>query len=154
MAEETRPEIVATRQAETTNDSAFATNTQPGPKAANAAPPTAGPIRKPTFPPRATVPFAQASSSGSTSVATAAFDAATNGDSTAAATKASRMRVPGECAHHNEAKQTAPTRSEATITRRRSNRSPSDPAIGVSTPRVPKVTRNASETIAAEWVSR
>src|SRR5690349_18325670 len=127
-------------------------NTAGTPAAAMRSPPAAGPTTNPRLRPNEIVPFAQARSSGSTRFGTAASAAALKGDDVSAARKASVSSDDVERANASAAKQAPPARSETTITVRRSNRSPSDPASGVATARVPKENRSAAATHAADPV--
>src|SRR5436309_13435493 len=82
------------------------------------------------------VPLAHARSSVATRFGTAALTAGKNGDSVAEARKARVNNESGDLANASPPKHAAPNRSDAIITRRRLNRSPSDPARGVSRPSV------------------
>src|SRR5438309_11688306 len=127
-------------------------NTAGTPSAATRSPPAAGPTTNPTLRPNEIVPFAQAGSDSSTRFGIAASAAELKGDDEGAARNASTSKEAGDRADASAATHAAPARSEATITMRRSNRSPSDPASGVATASVPKEHRSAPDTHAAEPV--
>ena len=82
----------------------------------------------------------------------AAEDAERKGASATADRKAKVSNSQGACTRAMAKKQAAPARSEAIITRRRSNRSPSAPAKGLTKPMVPKVRKRAAATHAADPV--
>jgi hypothetical protein len=138
--------------AETTNDTAFSPNTAPAPIVPTSAPPISGPIKMPTLRPTPSRPFAHAIRSSSTRFGMAAADAARNGDSASADRNATNNNHTGSCTNAIAAKQTAPARSDTTITRLRSKRSPSVPANSPTNPTVPNVRNSAAATHAAEWV--
>ena len=98
------------------------------------------------------MPFAHARSSSPTRLGMAAEDAERNGDSATADRKANNSSSHGARTVAIAKKQAAPARSEAIITFRRSNRSPSAPANGLANPVVPNVRNRAAATHAAEPV--
>jgi len=82
----------------------------------------------------------------------AAEDDERKGASATADRKAKVRSSHGAWARAMTKKQAAPARSEAIITRRRSNRSPRAPAKGLTKPVVPKVRKRAAATHVAEPV--
>ena len=149
---ENRPRTVATTSAESTNESAFRPKTIPAPMTASSTPPTAGPSMIPAFAPTWTRPFAQARSSLPTRFGIAACEADQNGVSTTAVTNPIASRSAGSSTNAIAPNAAAPARSEAIITFRRSNRSPSTPPSGANSPLAPNVSRSDADSHAADPV--
>ena len=90
--------------------------------------------------------------SPSTRFGIAAAEADQNGTSTTAEKNANRIRSDGACASPMHRKNSAPSRSDQIITRRRSNRSPRVPAKMPTNPVTPNVRSSVAESQAAECV--
>jgi len=139
-----RPFTEKTSTAETRNDAAFAWKATVAPKVATSNPPHAAPINIPADELAETTPFAHPRRSAGTIIATSALDAGENGASAmeAAADNATSTTKLPACAIAK--KHAAAATSEAIMTRRRSKRSPSDPAHGLTATRAAKAAISAA----------
>jgi hypothetical protein len=145
--------VTIVRTSEITNETAFTANTQVGPALATMSPPISGPTAMPAWTPTVMRLFAHAmSSSRSTRFGIAARDAEKNGSSLIAEPNASTIRSSGSSTKTIAMKNADANASDAIITLRRSNRSPSAPANGPRIPATPNVSNSDSACIPGEWV--
>ena len=116
------------------------------------APPANGPASAPAVPPTVSVEFARASSPSGARAGRAALEAGTSGAATSAATTLSPTSAAGAETSAIATKQSAPSRSEQTITARRSWRSAIVPASGLANAGVAKEANATAATQVADPV--
>jgi hypothetical protein len=138
--------------ADRANEAASTSKAAAAPPVATRIPPSSGPANWPTIRAVAIRALAHGRLSGAASAGTIAPDAGTTGAVANAATNASASSAPGAPTTAMAAEHAAPSRSQATSTRRRSSRSLSSPDAGLTSAGTAKAMNRANPTQAAEPV--